>query len=354
MLSTMRWSLSLFSLLMVSSILVAQQPPPPAPVEKQITKIPPPQQVPPPPDRSVIAATVNSKKIPEIAVYRAMVRVPPKMWDKARPEILNFLIENALIDDYLERIKIPVDEKDVDKKMAQIREELKKEKQSLNDLLVKLYLNEAELREQIMGALRWEKFVEKYAPEAELKKLFIKDKNMFNGSLVRARHLLIKAKDKTQKAQMDAQAKAKALKQQIEAQAAQELNKVSATDKITQEKARRDALEKAFGDLAAKESDCPSKKQGGELGWFPRLGKMVEPFARAAFGSELYQITDPVKTEFGYHLIMVTDRKPGRDVKYEQVRLFVREVYAEKLREAILRQMRPSAKIQLMPNKTQR
>ena len=54
-------------------------------------------------------------------------------------------------------------------------------------------------------------------------------------------------------------------------------------------------------------SSCPSGKNGGELGCFGR-GQMVKPFEDAAFNGEIGQVSNPVKTQFGYHLIWVTDK----------------------------------------------
>jgi parvulin-like peptidyl-prolyl isomerase len=58
-----------------------------------------------------------------------------------------------------------------------------------------------------------------------------------------------------------------------------------------------------FDDLARKFSTCPSGKQGGDLGEFGR-GRMVEAFEDAAFGLPVGQVSQPVRTRFGYHLIL--------------------------------------------------
>lgn len=58
----------------------------------------------------------------------------------------------------------------------------------------------------------------------------------------------------------------------------------------------------AFEDLAQKFSKCPSGQQGGDLGEFGK-GRMVPAFEEAAFALEVDQVSSPVQTQFGYHLI---------------------------------------------------
>ena len=79
---------------------------------------------------------------------------------------------------------------------------------------------------------------------------------------------------------------------------------------------------------------------------------MVEPFAKAAFELKPFQMSDVVATEFGYHLILVTAKKPGTPKKFEEVKEDVKLLYAMKLREAVLAQMKPKAKIEIAPKAT--
>ena len=71
------------------------------------------------------------------------------------------------------------------------------------------------------------------------------------------------------------------------------------------------------------------------------------PFARAAFALKPYQMSEPVATEFGHHLILAVDYRPGKDVKYENVKSYVLEVYGERLRDAVLAAYKGKSKIEV-------
>ena len=62
-----------------------------------------------------------------------------------------------------------------------------------------------------------------------------------------------------------------------------------------------------FAEIARQHSNCPSGKQGGELGEFSR-GQMVREFDEVVFSGELNKVHGPIKTQFGYHLLEITSR----------------------------------------------
>ena len=61
-----------------------------------------------------------------------------------------------------------------------------------------------------------------------------------------------------------------------------------------------------FDDIAALKSLCPSGAQGGDLGYFSK-GQMVKPFEDACFSMKVGDLSEPIQTQFGWHLIQLTD-----------------------------------------------
>jgi peptidyl-prolyl cis-trans isomerase C len=80
------------------------------------------------------------------------------------------------------------------------------------------------------------------------------------------------------------------------------------TEKKAQEVQEKLSSGQAFAEMARKYSQCPSAKSGGDLGWFGK-GRMVPEFEKAAFEGEKGKVLGPVKTQFGYHLIKVLERR---------------------------------------------
>ncbi|MBL8486387.1 MAG: SurA N-terminal domain-containing protein [Rhodocyclaceae bacterium] len=96
-----------------------------------------------------------------------------------------------------------------------------------------------------------------------------------------------------------------------------------------------------FAKLAQQHSQDPgSAKQGGDLQWFPRDGRMVKPFEDAVFGLKENQISDLVVTDYGFHIIRVTGIRPGGTRPLEQVKA---EIAAELKGQAAAKKYAESA-----------
>ena len=89
-------------------------------------------------------------------------------------------------------------------------------------------------------------------------------------------------------------------------------------DEIVKVKASIEAGEKTFEEAAGEFSTCPSGQRGGDLGAFER-GRMVPEFEDVAFTQEIGVVSEPVKTQFGYHLILVSERSDSTPKSFEEV-----------------------------------
>ena len=141
-------------------------------------------------------------------------------------------------------------------------------------------------------------------------------------------------KDKAEQALKDVIVIQRLLKKEVEDKVAVDASEVEKTVKNLKEAAEKAAKDAAgaetkikdlkaqldkvpakdvaarFAEIAKKESGCPSKEKGGDLGEFAK-GQMVPEFEKVAFSIEPGKVSDPVKTQFGWHLILVTKKVPA-------------------------------------------
>ena len=86
-----------------------------------------------------------------------------------------------------------------------------------------------------------------------------------------------------------------------------------------------------FAELARQYSECPSASSGGDLGYFSR-GMMVESFENAAFNLEIDEISEIVRTDFGFHIIKLTGKR-GNDISASHILILVEETEQDVLLE---------------------
>lgn len=111
---------------------------------------------------------------------------------------------------------------------------------------------------------------------------------------------------------------------------------------------------KKGGDFAAiakeKSKDPGSKENGGDLGYFSK-DQMVPEFAEAAFKLDKDQLSDPVKTQFGWHVIKVEDKRSRPVPEFEKVKDQVEQYVVRKAQADLVTKLRSEAKIEKTPAK---
>ncbi len=105
-----------------------------------------------------------------------------------------------------------------------------------------------------------------------------------------------------------------------------------------------------FAKLAQENSGCPSSKQGGDLGYFGK-GQMVKPFEEAAFAMKPGDVSGVVETQFGYHIIKLTEKKAAAKIAFDEVKAKIADsLKRKKVTEAInatLEDAKKKAKIEV-------
>ena len=277
-----------------------------------------------------VAAVVNGEKITEAELATAIQSqlqgrtAPPEMLPELRRAVLDLLVDRHLVDQFVAAKKIQADPKKVDSMIDDIKKQVSEAGLSFDEVLKREGHTEESLRERIAADLAFQKFAETGVSDSAVEQYYKDHKEELDGAEVQASHVLIKVEEGATDAEKQAGlAKIKAIREEV----------VGGLP---------------FAEAAKKHSACPSASQGGDLGFFPRHGQMVEPFAAAAFALKTGEVSQPVETPFGWHLIQVTDRKAG-DKGLEKVREEVKVVLQRELWEKTANQQRQQAKIEIQP-----
>jgi len=282
-------------------------------------------------DPSKVIATVNNEKILRKDLDKILDRfknhVNPAALTSMEQQITEQLMTQSLLRQFVLEKKLTVPDEVVEKEIAKMRDNIKNnpatKDRTLEQFLEFQGSNIDELKIAINMSAAIESYVSKGVDDKKMEEYFIKNISNFNGETVTASHILVDTKGKKEQQELDrARAKIESVKKELDEGA-------------------------DFAELAKKYSDCPTGKTGGDLGTFPRHGVMVEDFAKAAFAIEVGKVSDPVKTEFGYHLIKVTAKTPPKDVSFGEVKDKVREELVSIEMNNLIKDLREKAKIEI-------
>ena len=280
-------------------------------------------------DSKKVVATVNGENISQQDVNQMLSRfgkqVPEEQIPAVTKQIVDGLITQKLIMQFIRDSKIEVSQAEIEKELNKVREDIKSnpglEGKTLEQVLETHGSSIDNLKSEIVISLSLEKHLGKDIDDKKIKAYFDENKAAYDGSERRASHVLVDTREMKTDAEL-----------------------AQALEKIKKIKAEVDSG-KDFAEVAKQHSDCPSKDKGGDLSFFKRKGQMVEPFAAAAFALKVGQVSDPVKTPFGYHIIKVTEIKKGNDVKFDDVKQNIKQNMMEEKAQVLIRQLLEKAKI---------
>ncbi len=176
---------------------------------------------------------------------------------------------------------------DVDHALARLEKQVTDKGQALDEHYLRLGLTREAVRQTLLWQLSWQAYLNKHLTDANLAKYFEQHRRDFDGTQLKVAHILLKA------ASDDPAARAAAIKR------ADDLRASVVGGKLT------------FAAAAREHGAGPSAKAGGDIGWIERREPMPEAFSAAAFALKPGEVSPPVETTFGVHLIQVLEVKSG-------------------------------------------
>jgi peptidyl-prolyl cis-trans isomerase C len=218
-----------------------------------------------------------------------------------KKQVLEGVVNREVL--YQECVKegVKATDAEVDEQIAQFKQRFQTPEQ-FTTVLATMNLTEDTMKAQLEKDMSIRKLVDKnvadkvVVTDEQAKAFYDSNPDVFKTpEMVRASHILIKADEK-----MSPEDKAKAREKLVEIQ-------------------KRVKNGEDFATVAKESSECPSAARGGDLNFFQR-GQMVKPFEDVAFSLPVNSVSDIVETQFGYHLIKVTEKKDAGTVSYDEVK----------------------------------
>ena len=296
---------------------------------------PVPQQLP------EVVARVNGEDVKK-AEFEQMVRtierragqpIPADRRDEIMRGALDQLVVYTLLSQESRNRHIAIDEAEINQKMQQLRSQFPNQEafdKALKErgMTVDSLRHDARVDLSVTKLMDAELANQAAVSDQECKDFYQKNPDRFaQPEAVRASHILIRVDEKA-----DAATKKKA-RTEIDAV-------------LKQARAGAD-----FAKLAQQHSQDGSAAQGGDLNYFPR-GQMVPAFEQAAFALKPGQISKVVETQFGYHIIKVTDYKAARTVPYDeasgQIRQFLTEQKKQQHADEFIAGLKKKSKIEVL------
>ncbi len=245
-----------------------------------------------------------------------------------KERVVNDLIVQALLDEEIKKRGIKISNKDTENAIKDIIDKIGS-KEQLETILKQNGLTSAEFKSGITEQVKIKKLAEQLGnsdiSDADAKKYY--DKNIVkfkHPEEVKVSHILVAANRKDIEDLIKAENEGKELSE------ADLKAKVDAKMKEKREKAEKLLAElkkdpSKFAKLAKENSEDPgSAENGGDLGFFPR-GRMVPEFEKAAFSMKPNTVSDIIQTQYGYHIMLVADRKEAGQDPYEKVQNDIKE-----------------------------
>lgn len=250
------------------------------------------------------------------------------IYNLVKSRIVNELIVKALLNEEAKRRNIKVTKADMDEAIKVVVDKTGS-KEQLDKILKHNGISAAEFKKDLKEQVRMKKLAESLGSvevsDAEVKDYYNKNVDKFKyPDKVRASHILIAVNPAELAEVVKSEPANKDLSEiELKAKIGEQIMKKEALAKELAAKAKQDPS--IFAKLAKENSEDPvSAEKGGDLGFFAKQ-EMVPEFANAAFSAKPNTIVGPVQSQYGYHVILVTDRMAAGQEPFEKVKSNLKE-----------------------------
>ena len=260
---------------------------------------------------------------------------------------VNDLIVKELLTQEANKRKISVSPEEIKAKLDEITNKVGGKKR-FEESLAQNNLNEDTFSDMVGFDMLKEKLVNSLSgaqsvSEGAAKDFYVKNQNQYfkHPEQVRASHILISASESDIRSKIEAEGK-KLSADELNNKIKSEIN--AAKEKAEKILAEVKANPNKFEELARKESQDPSSAtKGGDLGFFDNK-QMVPAFSKVAFSTKPGEISDIVKTEFGFHIIKVVDRKKSGSVPFDEVKPQIQKYLEQQAKMQVIQKFIESSK----------
>jgi peptidyl-prolyl cis-trans isomerase C len=277
------------------------------------------------------AAVVNGEAISMADLEAALKQAgptPTQLTEAQRKQYqiqaLYFLIDQALMRQFLAKNARPADTDEVNKKLVEMAGALKKQGKTWEDLCRDTHQTPAQVRAGIAQHIQWYTYAREHIGDTELEQYYKEYKDLFDRTSVRISDIFVPLPG-----------------------TATDGEKAAARARLTDLRGEIVDGKVDFAATAKTQSRGPTAEMGGDLGFIPRKWAVEEAVARVAFAMTPGQVSDVIETEYGLHLIKLTERKPGVASDLAKIKDDVRDVMIEDLYFNVLSQQRKAAKIEI-------
>ena len=247
-----------------------------------------------------VAAVVGDTKIHASQVDHLFAQkfakrdLDPKLVEHLRARVLEQLVDQQIVVQFLGEFGNAANDDEVNLEINRLAERLKKIDKTLSQFLKERGLTRDGLEYNYRWQISWKRYLNQHLTDENLGKYFSSNRRQFDGTELHLAHLLVKLEHDATEADVK-----------------------KTIDRVVQIREKIVSNQITWQQAVKQHSSAPTKDRAGDIGWIKRSGPMPNNFTDSAFELEENSISEPVRTNFGVHLIKCLEVRNGTASWYD-------------------------------------